>query len=105
MTDMGLDPQNFTNDEFNRAYEVVKEEHMAMCFLYGADRGRYGELMRGFENSYTEGHDRYPKTLTDTYNIMVKYKADPKYTQQLLDDGETGVAYIQYGSEDEDEEE
>lgn len=79
-----------------QADEVVKEEHLAVCFLYGTDRVRYGNLMRSFENSYIEGHDRYPKTLNDAYNILVKYKMDPKNINRMMDEVDlNGVAFMQ----------
>ena len=100
LTDLGYDHNNFNPAEFMEAYEIVKEEHLALCFLYGADRTRYGDLMRSFENSYIEGTDRYPKTLNDAYNILVKYKMDPKSMNRMLDEIDSnGVAFIQDGEE------
>ena len=100
LTDLGYDPNNFNPPEFMEAYEIVKDEHLAVCFLYGADRIRYGDLMRSFENSYIEGTDRYPKTLNDAYNILVKYKMDPRSMHKMLDEIDSnGVAFAQDGEE------
>ena len=100
LTDLGYNPNNFTPAEFMEAYEIVKAEHLATCFLYGADRTRYGDLMRSFENSYIEGSDRYPKTLNDAYNILVKYKMDPRNINRMMDEiDSSGVAFMQDGEE------
>ena len=106
LTDLGYNPNDFNPGEFMEAYEIVKEEHLALCFLYGADRTRYGDLMRSFENSYIEGTDRYPKTLNDAYNILVKYKMDPKSVNRMIDEIDSnGVAFIQDGEELDDADE
>lgn len=100
LTNLGYNANDFTLMEFMEAYEVVKEEHLAVCFLYGADRIRYGDLMRSFENSYIEWNDRYPKTLNDAYN--------PRSINRMMDEVDSsGVAFMHDGEEtsvDEEEE-
>ena len=56
--------------------------------------------MQNFENSYIEGSDRYPKTLNDAYNILVKYKMDPRSINRIMDEIDSnGVAFMQDGED------
>ena len=51
---------------------------MAMAFISGANRIKYGRLIEELENSYLKGsNNEYPKTLTDAYNLLLNYKNDP----------------------------
>jgi hypothetical protein len=44
---------------------------MACAFLVGSDRDRYGKLVEDLENDHIQGSDKYPKTLTDAYSLLV----------------------------------
>lgn len=102
MQDMGIDPNNFNPQQFTAAYEVVREEHIAACFLHGSDKQRYGALVQDYENSYIEGVDRFPKTLTDAYNLLVKYKQDKRY--EPVERISVGANFLNSGEQDDDEE-
>ena len=68
----GHNPENFTPAQFMEAYETVREEHIAMCFMHGSDKQRFGSLMQDHENSFIEGHDRFPKAMLEwtTYPMV-----------------------------------
>ena len=52
---------------------------MAMAFVSGANRIKYRRLIEELENSYLKGNENeYPKTVTDAYNLLLKYKNDPR---------------------------
>ena len=51
--------------------------YLALAFRMGSDRSRLGRLVGKLENDFTTGHDNYPKTLTDTYNMLLEWKDDP----------------------------
>ena len=76
MIDMSIDPNNFSPQHFMVAYKTVREEHIDTCFMHGSDKQRYGGLLQDYENSYIERVGRFSKTLTDAYNLLVKYKQD-----------------------------
>jgi hypothetical protein len=42
--------------------------------LVRADRSRYGKLIEDIENDFLKGHDDYPKTPTEAYNLLVNYR-------------------------------
>ena len=45
--------------------------YLAIAFLLNSDRNKYGKLIEDLENSYLHGEDKYPKTVTSAYNIMM----------------------------------
>jgi hypothetical protein len=47
---------------------------MAYGILVQSDRTRYGKLVEKIEKDYLKGHDNYPKTATEAYNLLVNYK-------------------------------
>ena len=61
------------------AKKEANEAFMAMAFISGANRIKYGRLIKELENSYLKGNkNKYPKKVTDAYNMLLKYKNDPK---------------------------
>jgi hypothetical protein len=50
------------------------EKTIAHGLLVRADRGRYGKLIEEVENDFLKGHDDYPKTPTEAYNLLVNYQ-------------------------------
>jgi hypothetical protein len=42
--------------------------------LVRADRSRYGKLIEDIEHDFLKGHDDYPKTPTEAYNLLVNYR-------------------------------
>ena len=52
---------------------------MAMAFISGSNRIKYGKLIEELENSYLKGNENdYLKTVTDAYNLLLNYKNDPR---------------------------
>jgi hypothetical protein len=91
LTTMGLakiDPaltmDSATPAQIAEAAETGKEAAMACAFLLGADRKRFGKLIEDLENSFTQGHDKFPKTLSDAYKLLVNWKQDPRHLVQLV---------------------
>ena len=52
--------------------------YLALAFLMGSDRSWFGHLLEKLENDFTAGNDNYPKTLTNTYNMLLEWKDDPR---------------------------
>jgi hypothetical protein len=67
-----------TEEEY-KAYEITaaKQQTIAIGFLKQADKRRYGGLWTGLENNFTRGQDHYPPHLTNTYSLLLNYKAAP----------------------------
>ncbi len=80
----------------------AKNAHLACAFLLGSDRNRYGKLIEDLENDYSQGQDRYPKTITAAYNLLVHWKQNPQNRIRALGTSVTsGVAFTNMGDEDE----
>ena len=66
---------------FNKreAKKEEKESYMAMAFISGTNRIKYGRLVKELDNSYLKGNGNdYSKTVTDAYNLLLNYKNDPR---------------------------
>ena len=57
----------------------------------GSDRGRFGRLLEKLENDFTAGHDNYPKTLTNAYNMLLEWKDDPRLLMRMA--GNDGISF------------
>ena len=66
----GIDIEEATEAQEEAAEIQETEWYLALAFLMGSDRSRFGRLLEKLENDFTAGHDNYPKTLTDSYNMM-----------------------------------
>ena len=84
-----VDPSNPTTTETTRAVNEAKEWYLAMAFLAGSDRTRYGGLLIDMENSYMQGVTRYPQMLVQAYNDLNNYKVDTRSVPRsiLANDG------------------
>ena len=55
-------------------------EHLgAYVLLHGADRAKYGNLMKGFVNQFLLKNDQYPKTLSDAVDALSNHPFDQGY--------------------------
>ena len=75
--------QGINVDDATEAQEETAELegiqwYLALAFLMGSDRSRYGRLLEKLENDFTAGNDNHPKTLTDAYNMLLEWKDDPR---------------------------
>jgi hypothetical protein len=64
-----------------------QEQYLTAAFLLGADRARYGRLIEGLENDYLQGQDRYPKTITSAFNLLINWKQGNTRTMEPLNKG------------------
>ena len=55
-------------------------EHLgAYVLLHGADRAKYGNLMKGFVNQFLLKNKQYPKTLSDAVDALSNHPFDQGY--------------------------
>ena len=53
-----LDAMNLTNDEKSaKAKRCARERYLAMAFIMGGDRKRFGLLIQNLQNDYSKGKD------------------------------------------------
>jgi Zinc knuckle len=75
-------------EELNdRDKEMAQDEFLAIAFLNGADRNRYGKLLDRLQNDYLQGQDGYPKTLTGAYHLLTNWKAESQQNDTNINDG------------------
>ena len=88
--------QGINVDEATDAQEEAAETegtqwYLALAFLMGSDRSRFGRLLKKLENDFTAGYDNYPKTLTDAYNMLLEWKDDPRLLMHMA--GNDGISF------------
>jgi hypothetical protein len=82
------------------AEQMAKDKYMACAFILGVDKTCYGKLMEDLENAYTQGDDEFPKTMTDTYNLLVNWKQNPCWNyMRVIDSTKDGAMFVNDGSE------
>lgn len=75
-------PEGLTLEDYHkREVAAAKKKSLAISFLKGADRKRYGGLWSDLKNNFIRGHDHNPEDLTGAYNLLLNYKAP--FPQQL----------------------
>ena len=74
----GIDPLTADEEELEQVRAKGREWYLALAFLLGADRTRFGRLLETYENDFMQGVDRYPRTRTDAFNILANYKEDKR---------------------------
>jgi hypothetical protein len=99
LTTAGTDRTKATVTQLKTAEAAAREHVLAIGFLYGSDRARYGKLLEDLENSYVQGNDNYPDTLQQAYTLLVHWKQDPKNVVRLVGGVNDGVAFANISSE------
>jgi hypothetical protein len=89
-----------TEAEVAAAEAYTRNKYLAYAFLAGACRHWYGKLIKDLENDYTMAIDKYPKTLTEVYNLLVYWKQDPRNLMRVLGTSIDGVAFANVGDKD-----
>jgi hypothetical protein len=101
-----VNADNPTDAERDAAIKSTTDRYLAVAFLLGADRFRYGTLVEEIENEYLQNKGRsssastYPTTVAEAYDYLCNYKKDPNNLSRLLgqnpgNDLSTGVAFTQ----------
>ena len=80
----GIDLKIITNAQRDALSKTAKEKYLAMSFMLGADRTRYGRLIENMENAFLQGQDTYPKTINNAYNLIANWKQDPRNLMRAI---------------------
>jgi hypothetical protein len=73
-TDKGISQTTTDAGQVKTVLEKTKERMLATGFIMGADETRYKSMILEFENSYTMGVNKWPKTLTDAHRVLANWK-------------------------------
>jgi hypothetical protein len=82
------------------AEQKAKDKYLACAFLLGSDKTRYGRLIEDLENSFTQGVDKFPKTMVDAYNLLVNWKQNPMNYMRVVDSSTDGAMFVTDGGDD-----
>jgi hypothetical protein len=100
-----------TPEEWVSLIKLATQRYLSVAFLLGADRVRYGTLVKEIENEFLRNKGMsstagtYPTTVAKAYDYLCNYKKDPKNLSRLLGQNvggnpNTGVSFIQDRSRD-----
>jgi hypothetical protein len=73
-----------TTEEHDYATKAATDRYLAVTFLLGADKVRYGTLVEEIENEYLRNKGNsssagtYPTSVAESYDYLCNYKKDPK---------------------------
>jgi hypothetical protein len=114
LKDIAVDANYPTDDETAEAIKTATNRYLAVAFLLGADRIRYGTMIEEIENEYLRNKNdsskvgTYPTTVAEAYDYLCNYKKDPKILARLLgqvgtgDHPNSGVAFVQRGTQEDE---
>jgi hypothetical protein len=57
----------------------AKEQYIAVAFVLGADKNRFGQLIDKLQNDLLQGYDGYPKTLSAAYHLISNWRVESIY--------------------------
>jgi hypothetical protein len=107
-----VDSENAAVGERTDAIKTATDRYLAVAFLLGADKMRYGTLVEEIENGYLRNKGSsstagtYPTLVSESYDYLCNYKRDPKNLTRLLGQNpggsnlNTGVAFAQDGAQE-----
>ena len=92
----GVDPTTLTSDQQVEMMVEGEERMKAMQLILNADKKRYGHLIEEFDRAYLGSIDRYPKTVTEAYQLLKNWN---KSSSQGKNNSSIGVAFNTVGEE------
>ena len=73
LEERNVEMADLTQEERVELEKEAREKYLAVAFILGADRSRFGRLV---ENSYVQGQNTYPTTVTSAYHLLTNWKQD-----------------------------
>ena len=93
--DLGYNYAAATPAQLEEIHDKARDMYLAVAFLLGADRRRYGKVIQSFENGYTQGSTKWPTTLQQAFNVLVHWRHDQ--VKPANANANTGVAFTGMG--------
>ena len=104
-----LDEQKHIPGDTTYDMYIKDARALALDFIEGADRSRYGQLHIDMINNFNQGQDIYPTNVTQAYNMIVNHvepikvrpsaRAPPVNNRDSDSESEDDVAFVQKGAE------
>jgi hypothetical protein len=86
-----IDYDNMDDDKEEDVKREGKERYLAVAFLLGSDRSRFGRLLENLENNFLQGQNNYPATVTAAYSLLTNWKQDPRNLMRPIGPVNDGV--------------
>lgn len=80
--DKDADDIDHVHPKYHQYRAKAREQYLAVCFLHGADRAKYGSFVTELENDYTKGINHIPSTVAAAYVLLDKIKLSGRNTQR-----------------------
>ena len=77
------DMNTATTTEKQIAAAKGRDCYLAVAYILGLDRRRYGKYLEDLHNNFIQGKKKYPKLLIVAYNISLGWKCDPRNMIQV----------------------
>ena len=87
-----IDPTTATATQKENTRIEAQEWYYGLAFLMGADCVRFGRYLEELENDFTQGVDRYPKSLVDAHHVLANWEQDQRSLVRLTG-GNDGVQF------------
>jgi Zinc knuckle len=81
--DEGINMENSTRADVAQVTKTSQNKYLAVTFILGSDRTRFGKMIEDMENGYLQGHNNFPATLSSAYNLLANWKQDPRNLGRL----------------------
>ena len=89
--------------DIERMTQETSERLFAFIYLENADQAKYGSILTNLNSQKSLGNDQYPRTITETNNVLSNHKFDPSRVRNSSDRQQKGKEKKD-GSTDEDDE-
>jgi len=63
-------PDNLAGGASDSEKKAAQDKMLAMIFLGGVDKRRYGSMLASLNNSFLNGEDKYPASVNDALNVL-----------------------------------
>ena len=90
-----LEREKATKKQIAQAEKDSTDRYLAMCFMLGADKYRFGKLIEDFENQHTQGMKAFPSTLSSAFGLINNWKNAPKLITKIIESDSDGIAFSQ----------
>jgi hypothetical protein len=71
LQEANLNRTTASDAELQLAIVMARMQYLSCALIISADCTQYGQLLEDLENEFVQGTDKYPKTLTAAYSLLI----------------------------------
>ena len=91
---------SMTVEQRDNLKKEAQDRYLAVAFMLGSDRSRFGRLIENLENDFLQGRNNYPASLTGAYSLLTNWKQDPRNIMRAIGPLSDGVSFAHIGKGD-----